>query len=77
MYGKAESRWKVFHMWDRTNQSRIDYWQISQALDNVIDEVTINKVTYSDHSIVRDRGIWKLNATLLNNDIFRSVFIDN
>ena len=70
----------------RGKQSRIDYWLIPQSLDNEIDEVTINRAPFSDHSAiclvlhtdetVRGRGIWKMNVSILTNDVFRNAFFD-
>ena len=70
----------------RGKQSRIDYWLISQSLDNQIDEVTINRAPFSDHSAIclvlhtdetmRGRGIWKMNVSILTNDVFRNAFFD-
>ena len=68
--------------WRRTNpiqQSRLDYWLVSDTLMNRIQSCTIDLSFLSNHNVVklclvvdkellRGRGIWKFNNTLLNDD---------
>ena len=59
-------------------QCRLDFWLISEHLDNVVEEVNIKTALKTDHSMIslslsthnatkRGRGLWKFNALLLRD----------
>ena len=64
--------------------SRLDYWLISKALDNTVNEIKYEPCLFSDHFLVtisintsdveQGGGVWKMNASILTTDLFRISF---
>ncbi len=78
---------KKAYSWRRGKKaSRIDYFLISNSLDNQIDNVKYKICPFSDHSMVNmkmrisetehGKGIWKMNAKILESELFRKSFIN-
>ena len=76
---------KIGFTWEgRRKQSRIDYWLIPKAVDNQVEAVYIKTAPFSDHSAIflslrtshidRGKGMWKMNASIVTSDIFKSAF---
>jgi hypothetical protein len=64
--------------------SRIDYWLISQSLDNQVDDVSYKISAFSDHRCVELKlrmsetshgmGVWKMNVDVIQSPTFQKVF---
>lgn len=73
--------------WRRGNKaSRIDYFLISNVLDNNVDYVNYDTCPFSDHSYVKlqlrlndtdcGKGAWKMNVNTIQSDLFKKCFIN-
>lgn len=78
---------KLTYTWqnsDRSLQSRIDFWLISEELTSFVDNVTIDPAIFTDHRSIHisfntninrknttRSGYWMLNNSLLLNDVFK------
>lgn len=68
---------------DMSRQSRIDFWLISNSLDNSVIKVSIEPSILTDHKVIflslnmngsevkPNRSYWKLNSRLLEDDHFK------
>ena len=64
-------------------KSRIDYFLSSKSIDNELDQIKIRHFQYSDHdaislrlnteNIERGPGLWKLNASILENSEYLEI----
>ncbi len=64
--------------------SRLDYWLISESLDNQTDSVEYLPCTFSDHGFVKlnfrinetphGKGVWKMNSKTIESKLFRNTF---
>ena len=64
-------------------KSRLDYFLSSRSIDNELDQVKIRHFQYSDHdaislrlnteNIERGPGLWKLNASILENSKYKEI----
>ena len=71
--------------WSRGNKaSRIDYWLISESLDNQVENVNYFPCIFSDHKIVtlelrtsetkHGKGVWKMNLSCVQSELFKKSF---
>ncbi len=64
--------------------SRLDYWLISESLDNQTDSIEYLPCTFSDHGFVKldfritetphGKGVWKMNSRVIGSKLFRNTF---
>ena len=64
--------------------SRLDYWLISESLDNQTDCIEYLPCSFSDHGFVKlkfritetphGRGVWKMNSRTIESKLFRDTF---
>ena len=71
--------------WNRGNKfSRIDYWLISESLDNQTESIEYQTCAFSDHKLVKlsfrtsesphGNGVWKLNEMVIKSTLFQKSF---
>ena len=71
--------------WSRGNKaSRIDFWLVSKSLNDQVKTIEYSSCVFSDHKIVRlefrtsetqrGRGIWKMNSSVIESELFNSSF---
>ena len=84
VYRRRYPNEKVYSLRRGDKASRIDYWLISESLDNLIDDVSYEECLFSDHNMVsltmrtseskHGKGLWKMNSSIILTDLFKKSF---
>ena len=86
IYRKRNPNTKCFSFSRGDKQSRLDYFLIDKKLDSNVDDIRYQACPFSDHSmavlkldlekIKLGPGNWKMNASIINSDLFKNCFTE-
>ena len=75
---------QTFSWEGRGKMSRIDYFLVSQSIDNMVDKISYLEAPFSDHKAVYLKmkvnnvkvgsGLWKMNVSVLKSNLFQKAF---